>query len=168
MITKKAQSWYLDLVIGIMIFVLSLSIFFKTEVNQSREEENIITNMKLEAKFIASSLASQGNPTNWTLDDVVEIGITDNYRINQTKLEAFASMDYETAKEKLRTIYDFYVFFKTREGIQPVNDSIEGVGKPGVNSTNVYEKEKPKHIVTTSRLLIRNSMPTKMVVYLWK
>lgn len=165
---KKAQTWYLDLFVSIMIFVGVLLLFFKAEINVNDSEEPIIEDMEFEARMVTNILISTGYPSNWTGSNVQEIGITNgDYRINKTKLIEFANMNYWDTKSKLKTKYDYYMFIKNGTKSIKINSSNEGIGKAGVNSSNINEVEDPSHIVKATRLLIYENQAVNLVVYLW-
>jgi len=44
---------------------------------------------------------------------------------------------------------------------------LEGIGKPGVNLTNINILQNQKMLVKVTRITIRNSDIQKMVVFLW-
>lgn len=163
---KKAQIWILDVFFALLIFVAVLEIFYHSELNLSDRDEQTFDDIMFESRLVSDSLLSRGYPLSWTVQNVTEIGITDNYRINLTKLDSLRSMNYNTTKSRLRTKYDYYFFFDGPDGILRV-DSREGVGKTGINSTNIIAVEKPHNLVTSQRFVIFKSKPAKLVLYLW-
>ncbi|MFH0978933.1 MAG: hypothetical protein V1837_06570 [Candidatus Woesearchaeota archaeon] len=163
---KKSQIWVLDVFFALLIFVSVLVLFFKSELNLSNSDDLLFDDMTFESKLVSDSLLSKGFPAGWTAANVIEIGITDDYVINETKLSTLQSMDYTLSKSRLRTKYDYYLFFQGVSGILNVGPN-EGVGKPLVNSTNILTREAPHNLVTVSRLVVFRSQPVKMVVYLW-
>jgi len=111
---------------------------------------------------------SSGYQTNWNSDNVERIGITDDNRVSESKLAEFSKIPYKESKKLFGTVYDFYVFFTDRNNnIIPINSSSEGIGKPGVNSTNIQTVENPKKLVKITRLIVKESDIKKMVIYLW-
>jgi len=167
-ILTKAQVFSLDLIIGVIIFGSAILIYYKTTTNFSDQDEALLDDLLIDAKTISSSLMSNGYPYNWSKDNVSRIGIITNNRINETKLEQFSMISYKESKKLFGTIYDYYVFFMGRNNnIIPFNESLEGIGKSGVNSTNIQTVENPKKLVKVTRLLIKDSDIAKMVIYLW-
>jgi len=157
-ILTKAQVFSLDLIIGVIIFGSAILIYYKTTTNFSDQDEALLDDLLIDAKTISSSLMS----------DVVRIGISNDNRINETKLEQFSMISYKESRKLFGTIYDYYVFFRGRNNnIIPFNESLEGIGKSGVNSTNIQTVENPKKLVKVTRLLIKDSDIAKMVIYLW-
>lgn len=167
-ILNKAQVFSIDLIIGIIIFGSAILIYYKSTTNISDQDEALLDDLLIDAKTISSSLMSQGYPYNWSKDDVVRIGISNDNRINETKLEEFSMISYKESRKLFGTIYDYYVFFRGRNNnIIRFNESLEGIGKPDVNSTNIQNVENPKKLVKVTRLVIKDSDIAKMVIYLW-
>ena len=113
---KKAQAWGTDLIIAFMIFSFTLVFFYFYSFNYSNETEDILQTLTYEGNFIADSLLSPGYPASWDESNVVEIGLTTDGKINQTKLEnfySFAQNDYERTKRVFGTKYDYYFFIKS-------------------------------------------------------
>jgi hypothetical protein len=162
---RRGQTWMADLFFGLLVFFGVLLIFFKSEVNFSDADEQAFDDLVFESKLVSDSLLSEGYPQSWTPSYVNEIGITDDYRINETRLDFLLSMNYSQTKSRLRTKYDYYVFFQGVDGVIRVNSTLEGIGKSGVNSTAIGS---PHSLVKVNRFVIFRSQPAKMVVYLWE
>ena len=167
-ILTKAQVFSLDLIIAVIIFGSAILIYYKSTTNLSDQDEALLDDLLIDAKTISSSLMSQGYPYNWTKDNILRIGISDDNRINETKLEQFSKIPYKDSRKLFGTVYDYYVFFRDRNNnIIPFNESLEGIGNPDVNSTNIQTVETPKKLVKITRLVVKKSAIAKMVIYLW-
>lgn len=167
-ILTKAQVFSLDLIIAMLVFGSALLLYYKNITNLSDQDEELLDDILIDVKSISNSLVSQGYPYNWSKDNVVRIGITDNNRVSEEKLAEFSKIPYKESKKLLGTIYDYYVFFTDRNNnIMQINSSLEGIGKPGVNSTNIQTVENPKKLVKVTRLIVKESEIEKMVIYLW-
>ena len=167
-ILTKAQVFCFDMIVAVLIFGAAILVYYKTTTNFSDQDEALLDDLLIDAKSISGSLMSQGYPYNWIEDNVVRIGITSDNRINETKLEQFSRIPYNNSRKLFGTAHDYYVYFRDRNNnIIPFNESLEGIGKPGVNSTNIQTVENPKKLVKVTRLIIRESDIKKMVVYLW-
>lgn len=167
-ILTKAQVFCFDMIVAVLIFGAAILVYYKTTTNLSDQDETLLDDLLIDAKSISSSLMSQGYPYNWIEDNVVRIGITSDNRINETKLEQFSRIPYNNSRKLFGTAYDYYVYFRDRNNnIIPFNESLKGIGKPGVNSTNIQTLENPKKLVKVTRLVIKKSDIVKMVIYLW-
>ncbi len=156
------------MIVAVLIFGAAILIYYKAVTNLSEQDEALLDDLLIDAKTISGSLMSMGYPYNWSKDNVVRIGISDDNRINETKLEQFSRIPYKDSRKLFGTIYDYYVFFRDRNNnIMPFNESLEGIGKPGVNSTNIQIIENPKKLVKVTRLVVKDLDIAKMVIYLW-
>jgi hypothetical protein len=158
-----------DLIISFVIFIIGILLFYKFSIDLSNIQEEKFNSIFSDAKTISSMLVSAGYPTNWTTNNVSLIGITNNNkRINETKLSNFSNLNYNTTRALFGTKYHYYVFFKDKNGNLTTISNINGVGKPGVNSSNLIEKEDPLNIVSISRYLIYNSSIIRMRLQVWE
>jgi len=159
---KKAQAWGTDLIIAFTIFSFAIIFFYFYSFNYSNETEDILELLTYEGNFIADSLLSPGYPDPWQESDVIEIGLTTDGKINQTKLNTFYEFtqnDYERTKRIFGTKHDYYFFMGN-----PINSTLEGIGKPGVNSTTITSS----NIMKITRLTIYQNKPTTAYVYIFK
>jgi hypothetical protein len=151
---KKAQVWYVDFMVGLLILITSLLIYYQYQDNLSGEYDAEWQEMILDSKTITSSLITAGYPLNWTNETVSVLGVTDgNYRINSTKIEQFSNLSYKRAKDLLRTRFNFYFFLEDGNGARPY--------EKGLNATD------HSFLVQATRFVIYNSSIHRMVVQLW-
>lgn len=167
MLARKAQFSYIDMFLSVLVFIAAMTIFFKAEVNAAYTDESILDDMILESRLVGDLLMSPGNPRNWDNSTVQELGLVESYELMQSKLDMMRAMSYSTARNRLRTRYDFYVYFESKDGPVDIGSGAVGIGKPGVNSTNINEVEDPDHIIKTVRFAYYNNLPTRMTVLLW-
>ena len=156
--SSKAQVWYTDFVVSVLIFVIALVIYFEYVNNLSKEEESNLEEMVMQAKAVSNNLMSEGYPFNWTADDVDIIGIVDSKRINQTKIEQFYSMNHSSAKIKFGEIQNYYFYLENRNG-QKIN--VSGKNFAGREPIN------PTKLVKINRIIVYNSSTVKAVVQVW-
>ena len=160
--SKKAQAWGTDLVIAFVIFSFAIIFFYFYSFNYSNETEDILQLLTYEGNFIADSILSQGYPNSWNGTNVIEIGITTDGKINQTKIENFYQLtqtNYNRTKQIFGTKYDYYFFME-----DPINSTLEGIGKPGTNSTNIVAS----NLMKITRLTIYQNKPTTAYVYIFQ
>jgi hypothetical protein len=133
-ISTKAQVWYTDFIIGILIFTVAIIIYFVYTTNLSKDEVGLLNDLTSEAKFVSSSLASEGYPSEWDNATVKRIGLTDNsQKIDEDKLRNFADLSYNRTKKLLGTVYDFLVFFEDTNSTILNIGGFCGKGSPAVN-----------------------------------
>ncbi len=163
----KGQIWYLDIMFALSIFTVALVFFFKADINFLDKAVDTLEDMDLEAGLLSDSLMSPGYPAGWDTGNVIEIGLTKKNRINETKLDYLGMIEYNLTKTKFRTKYDYYIVFEDIGGIEWINSTNEGIGKPGINSTNLLDSD-PDHLIKIVRFVIFKSDAKRMVVYLWQ
>ena len=157
------------MIIAIVVFGVAIAVYYKTITNLSDQDEVLLDDILTDAKSISDSLLTEGYPKNWTQSNVTHVGITTNNKINQTKLKFFSDMDYDQTRRTFGTIYNYYIFFE--HGNQSkirINETKEGIGKPGINSTNINEEENPKKLAAVTRIVAKDNNIARMVVYVWE
>lgn len=162
---KKAQAWGTDLIIGFIIFSFAIIFFYFYSFNYSNETEDILELLTYNGNFIADSILSPGYPNDWTEETAIKIGIADNGKINQTKLERFynlAQTDYNKTKTLFNTKEDYYFFLQKPFTINSV--LIEGIGKPGITATTITSS----NLLKITRFTIYQNKPTTAYVYIFE
>jgi len=164
---KRGQVWSFDLLAGITLFVVGIIAFFVYSLNQPTQTQDTFELLYYEGNIVANNLLSSGYPQNWETDSVMTIGITDNNKINQTKLEQlyeiiYTDDNYTRTKNLLNTQYDYYFFLDQNMTIN--SDSIEGIGKPGTTINNVTSR----NLIKTTRYTIYQNKTTPLYIYTWE
>jgi hypothetical protein len=156
---KKAQVWYTDFMIGILIFVIVIFIYYGYAHSINQDPGKSISELLMDSKAITSSLVTRGSPNDWNETNVEIIGLTDgNQRIVQEKLDMFAGMNYSYMRTKLRTPYDFYFYL---EDVNGSRIDLNGSLFIGENSSD-YD-----NMVSMRRIVIYESRLAGMVVNVW-
>jgi len=165
---KKGQFNFLDFMMGVVIFAILMTIFFKYSSNITKKQEGI-TGLAVEGKTISNDLLSQGFPSNWNSSNVVIIGITDdNNQINETKLNNLINVSYEQTRTLFRTRYHYYfLFLNQNNSIIKITPTQEGIGYPGVNSSNIGNINT-KRLIKLERIVFFRNQMAKLVLYLWQ
>ena len=159
---KKGQAWGFDLMVAIIIFTFGIVVFFIYSVNQPAEAKETLEKLSYDGKLITNAILSEGHPKGWNESNVVKIGILNDNKINQTKLESFYSLaqtDYPNTKQHFNTVYDYYFFLDENMTIDSLE--VEGIGKPGTNKNNIDSE----NIVKITRFTVYGNKP--MVAYLY-
>jgi len=152
--SRRGQVWYIDFMVGLLILITSLFIYYQYQGNLSDESDAEWQEMIIDSKAITSSLVSAGSPKNWTNETAEVIGLTDgNYRLNATKVMHFRNMTHKRAKELFKTRFNFYFFMQNENGTKFYD--------AGMNATG------SRFLVQTTRFVIHNSSIHRMVLYLW-
>lgn len=164
---KKAQVWSLDFIVAIIIFITSFLVLYNYILDLQSPKDASLKPLEIDSRLITTNLLSSGNPDNWTASNVTIIGLIDGGHLNTNKLKNLSLLTYQDTKTLFRTRYDFYLFFENKT-TSPIDISgVTGVGKSGVNSTNLNNIIKPSKIYQTTRLVVYNNQIVRMVLYLW-
>jgi hypothetical protein len=157
---KKAQIWYTDFMLGILVFVVVIFVYYEYAYSIDQNPADITSDIMMDAKSISSSLITQGSPADWNQSTVKIIGLTDGeQRIVQEKLDMFANMTYAQTRTKLRTPYEFYIQFEELNGSIIQINGKDGIGLAANDTDNA---------VSISRIVVYDSKLTNMVVQVWQ
>ena len=173
---KKAQVWSLDVIMGIVIFMVAIVIFYVYTINLSEDTESKSQDLDTDAEFFSSNLLSEGSPRNWNITNALIPGVMTGVEINQTKLDNLYNLtysDYPQGYQRLiimvGTRFDFYFYLNDKMTINITASTIEvdGIGKLNVNRTNLQEIENPSNVVKFERFTVYQKKPTKLILLLW-
>ena len=162
-VRKKAQAWYLDYVLGLIIFGMGIFVFFQYMPNFDHPD---IANTMLDADIISDTLISEGIPKNWTPSSFIQLGITTDFTLDEKKLEQLDSMAYDDVLASLPVGSDFYFEFVDKK-IELSTYNFTSYGKPGANSTNIRDLFEPEQMVTLQRMIAYGGEIIKMNLYVW-
>lgn len=118
---KKAQSWSVDIAIGIIVFMAA---FFVLYALLGQNPAAKVSSLKEEASNIIKQLISGGYP----------LRIVDDNEINISKLNELKNLSYDELKIQLRAEGDFCIYFEDDKGnIVLINNSYKGIGSGSIN-----------------------------------
>lgn len=180
LISTKAQAWFTDFIIAMMIFAASLTIYFVYTTNLSKEDTSLLNELISDVKSVSSSLVSEGYPLDWNNETVKKIGITNKYqRLDTLKLNNFANLPYNYSKQILGTTYDYLLFFEEGNGsvlnvegfcFKGPQKNISTNATCAINATTIADKNINR-LVKIDRFLtytnINRTDVIKMVLYIW-
>lgn len=110
-IMKNAQSWSIDLIIAVIIFMLVIAIFYA--ILNSRSEPTIET-LEDDSRIALATLSEQ----------LIVNGV-----INEDKFEEFCLKSYEQVKSDLKIENDFCFYLEDKDGnIISCNNGKVGIG----------------------------------------
>ena len=125
----------MDFAIGLLLFTFTLVVYFSYTNNFQKEDRGGLDILVKDAKSISSSLALSGYPTDWDNTTVIRIGISDEQKINVTKVASFKQLAYNFTKKIFATSYDYFVFFTDSHGDVLNINGICGIGNPIISTT---------------------------------
>lgn len=159
---KKAQVWYADFTVGVLIFSMVIFAYFYYVEHQEYSDDTLQGALLTEAKTISNYLIGEGYPLNWTSANVSIVGLTSgNHRIDLDKLDDFNSWGYEERRGYLHTTKDYYFFLQYMNGTK-FNELCTDPGSGCVAWNSSVQ------LVQESRLLIYNGTISRMVLYVYQ
>jgi hypothetical protein len=132
---KKSQAFHMDFVLGSLILIVVVIIFFSFVSRIANPDKNVREDLIDTSKVIMDSMTSDGIPDHWNSVTVRRLGFVDEGNtINNTKYSKFNEIDYNTSKKLLGTRYDYFMFF-----LNDSNDvqNVEGFCATGSGFVNV-------------------------------
>ena len=125
---KKAQTWSIDVMIAVGIFIVVIISFFYI-INQSKttKTEELTTEGETIPDILISS--EPGENISAVVENIVD----------QEKLDELAGKSYEDLKKELGVKGDFYIHFEDEEGniIYIDDEGRVGIGSDKVNITPI-------------------------------
>ena len=101
-ILRSGQAWSMDLVIGVIIFMLAAGIIFTLLVNREQEDT---APLRIESEVIATKL---------TTDPILQIA--PNNQLDAEKLSLLAEREYESLRKDLGVNNEFCIFIQDESG----------------------------------------------------
>ncbi len=132
--STKAQTWYMDFAIALLLFTFTLVVYFSYTNNFQKQEKGNLDAMVKDAKSISSSLVLSGYPSDWKNETAIRIGIADEQQLNATKVKEFKRMDYNRTRMIFATPYNYFVFFINQNGEVLNVNTVCGIGHPIVET----------------------------------
>ncbi len=159
---QKAQVWYTDFVIGVLIFSIVIISYFYYVEHSDYSDDTLMNSLLSEAKAISGYMVTEGYPANWSSSNVSTVGLTNgDYRIDSDKLSDFNSWGYEERRGYLHTTKDYYFYFEYLNGTK-FNELCED------QFSGCVAWNASMNLVQNTRLVIYESTPVKMVILVYQ
>lgn len=126
----RGQAWSIDLVIGVLIFLLVIGLFYVLLMKNFNKDT---TELQIASETIATKIIDDKTPA------AGGVGIIKDERIDKNALEDLAGKDYETLKKEFGITSDFCIFLEDEDGnvINITNNSTKetfvGIGSSEIN-----------------------------------
>ncbi|MBI2650300.1 DUF1933 domain-containing protein [Candidatus Woesearchaeota archaeon] len=118
---KKAQSWSIDITLGVIIFMAAFFVFYSL-LNSNPNTK--ASSLEEQASVIIKQTTAEGGAIAIVHGNEVDIG-----RLNQLK-----DLSYDELKGMLRVEGDFCIFLEDEQGnLVLINNSYRGIGSPNIN-----------------------------------
>ncbi len=164
MIAIKAQAWGFDLMIATALFLGGIIIFYIYSINYPIEGKKSFEELYYEGSVILDSLLSEGFPSDWNAINVVRIGILDDEKVNETKLERFYNLnnsDYQKTKSLFNTKYEYYFNFSEPITLSSNGQVISGIGFEPISTSTT-------NLVKITRVSIYKNKPVSVNLQVWE
>ena len=169
---RRAQAWYLDVVMALFIFASAMVAYHYFSINIDSAKNDRFKEMSFAADALSSTLLKEGYPVQWNSLDVVRIGITHNdQKIDPQLWMEFTGLNYTQSKQLLGMTYDFLVFFEDAQGNITKIGPMCAAGMPSINFT-AYDTTcsapiiaKVENLLASERYVFAQGQILKMKVY---
>ena len=84
--STKGQVWNIDFMMGTLIFISVLVFFFVSLQGLETPADNDLQDLLDQARTMSDELLTPGYPLDWTIGNVVRVGIASGQRIDESKL----------------------------------------------------------------------------------
>ena len=129
-IKSKAQSWSVDIILAVIIFMAAFFLFYVLLKPDQRAD---VRNLEKEASKVVEEVTAQ---------DAL-IRIIDSNQINESKLAELKNLSYEELKRRLRVEGDICIYFEDEKGnLILINNSYVGIGSAKINLSNTPCSQK--------------------------
>ena len=123
-INPKAQSWSIDLALGVIVFMVAFFIFYSALNENPNTKES---NLKEDASAVIKEVSSSNGA----------LSIVANNQINESKAGELKNLGYSSLKKRLRVDGDFCIYLEDEKGnVVLINNSYRGIGSPNMNISN--------------------------------
>lgn len=121
MAIKQSQSWSIDIVLGVIVFMAAFFIFYSLlDSNPSAKASSL----KEQASSVIRQIGSEETP----------LSIVEDNRINISRLNELKNLTYDELKRRLRIEGDFCIYIEDEKGnLVLINNSYKGIGSPDIN-----------------------------------
>lgn len=155
---KKAQFWYADFLIGLLILVFISILFIKT-ITDLNTKEDTIQNLLNDGISISNSFMSKGYLSDQWVNTQGRIGIADNGKINNIDFNNLKALNYKTSKTLLGVSNDYAIYIEYTDG--SISD---WYSKPGIFSISGINSDS---IIKVTRFAYYNGRLAKLVIVVW-
>lgn len=149
---KKAQFWYGDFLVAVLILMI-IGMLFVTSIRDITSRNEVLKDLILEASDISSVLMSEGYGTgdDWKEDiGIGTIGLITNNKFDTDKFDNFLELGYNKQRVMLGTMNNIWIYLVDKDGnIISNSRQVEfGLGLPpsSLNSINDIKANNLVHI----------------------
>lgn len=120
-IKQKAQSWSIDVALGVIIFLVAFFVFYAI---LNANPNTGVKGLKEGASVVIKQFASED----------ATIRVIDKSQVNESRLNELKELSHEELKRIFRIEGDFCLYFEDEKGnIVLINNSYSGIGSSNIN-----------------------------------
>jgi len=154
---SKGQTFSADFLIAACVFLSVTAIIYSYWFHtfSKIEEKRIVEDMSDKLFLLARIWSKEGYPIHWSANDVKELGLQNEHKLNSTKIVSLKELGYQKVKDLTGCgLYDF--FFRV------YNQTNHTIFQFGIFPQNA------NYVLKTRRLGILNESMVMIDVILWK
>ena len=123
-ISKKSQSWSIDIILAVVVFMGAFFLFYAL---LSGNPESKAKSLRNDASIVIKQVSSEGVPINFVYKQ----------QVNASRMNELKNLSYDELKGMLRIEGDFCIYLEDEKGhIIILNNSYKGIGSPNINISN--------------------------------
>ena len=160
----------MDYVLGLFLFIVAAVLAIKILSNMSLT--STFDTVRDDGNALSQQLMSEGIPSNWTGSTLIELGLLTQGKLNITKWQAFAAMNYSATKLYF-DIRSNYLVLITLANTTGQNMSVITPCSAGMNlsvgsaCTTIPVFIDSQNVVRVNRLVGFNGSLLALTVYTW-
>ena len=118
---KIAQSWSIDIALGVVVFMAAFFIFYTLLDSNPNAKAS---KLKEGASLVIRQIGSEDAP----------LSVVSNNAINLSRFNELKNLSYDELKRRLRIEWDFCIYIEDEKGnLVLMNNSYKGIGSPDIN-----------------------------------
>ncbi len=153
----KAQALSYDFFIGVTMFIIALTIILFYWNYTSKQIDEAVANNDIANKLFLATQPwfREGYPIRWSPPDVIEIGLTNDGYLNNTKISSLITVGYGKMLE-LIGVQSYNIYYRV------YNESNYTYFEFGIYPSDADD------IARLDRLSVMNSMPVVIRTLVWR
>lgn len=157
--SHKGQTFSIDFMIACSVFVLAFSILYVYWIYATKQidETREINDMIDKAYLISQIWFREGTPEYWNSTNVIDLGLSNYHRFNQTKMNSLN--DTELGYDEVKSLIGVEVYELFFRVYNTTNDTFYTFGVYPLN---------PKTVTKVKRVGILNNSVAIVEVLVWK
>lgn len=165
---KKAQFWYGDFLIAVMILMV-IGLLFASSMIDLTSRNEILKELILDASDISSVLMSEGHGSEEWVEKKGTVGLITDYKFDKNKFNSFLQLNYNKQKSMLGTFNNVWVYLKDKDENIIYSNSEQILPVIGISPTSIEDigDNGAKNIVSIKRFVFYEADIYILGVVVW-